>query len=56
MHRCNGHGDCDTCHNRHCKEWVECDICGEPINEPYISNGEGDFHTDCYIEKYEVNI
>ena len=53
--RCNGTGDCDSCHNMNCREWLECDICGEFIyDSTYISTDEGEYHTDCFLERYEV--
>lgn len=53
---CNGCGDCDVCHNLNCREWVECDICNEPIyDEKYISFDDNAYHTDCFLEKYEVS-
>lgn len=56
MHRCNGCGDCDECHNRHCHEWIECDICGERIDDSrYISTDDGEYHTECFIEAHEVS-
>lgn len=53
---CNGCGDCDECHNMHCREWIVCDICGERItDDKYISFGDNDYHTECFTEKYEVS-
>lgn len=55
MHRCNGvdNGDCDNCRNRHCEEWIECDICGEKIyDEYYYCCDDGDYHTECFEEAH----
>lgn len=49
MRKCNGCGDCDNCHNMHCDEWIECDCCGERIDEEIEEvYGNGDEH---YCEK-----
>lgn len=54
--QCNGCGDCDICHNMNCKKWLDCEICGEVIqDDTYVSFDDCDYHKDCFLEKYEVS-
>lgn len=53
--RCNGSGDCDNCRNLRCREWIECDICYERIDDDtYIATNDGDYHKECFLEMYEA--
>ncbi|MBQ9228751.1 MAG: hypothetical protein IJ168_07975 [Eubacterium sp.] len=51
MTKCNGHGDCDSCHNAHCEQLVECDNCGEKLDY-CIELPEGTFCRGCIEDLY----
>ncbi len=56
MHRCTGYdnGDCDNCCTRYCREWIECDECGEEINsDEYYRVDGNDYCIDCFERNHE---
>lgn len=57
MFACNGgdghRGECYQCKNTHCKQWIECDYCGEIINpdtEMYLDFGDRHYCSSCIEE------
>lgn len=54
MKKCNGCGDCDVCHNKNCREWVECDICGE-ICDGYYQIDDTHYCEECMELNHYTN-
>lgn len=55
MLACNGgdgrQGACDECHNTNCRQWIECDECGERIDDTYFCIDEMFYCEECMEAK-----